>query len=475
MTRAAIPFALPQESGLSELGGAQALAANVLVDKNGVIMRRPGLKASSLYSDQLDSDGLDAVYVTASDAVYAIGGTELARRVFRVTGGFLELTADPAAAKIAGSGRPVIAETEAMLAIATGVKPRKILLSDDSLSLLANAPASCTHIIAQSSRLLINDTSSRGLIWYSDQALGSSTTGHETWSGLNTGFFSHEARPDPLLALHENTNEVFGFGSSSLQVWSPDSVTAYSPAATREYGLGATHSVIKREQSFYFLDIQRRFVVSDGRSNEVLSAPIQKALNALTTVSDCWGFWYHEGIGDCLVWVFPTERRCFVYQVGRGWGEWFGWNVDNWGPLNLSCAAQRPYLGQRLVGTLDGKLAQLTQDAQDDLGETITADIRTGFVNQGTDSLKHSLAVWVDLRRGTTSATPEPVAWLSYRDDPGGAWSRVPIRLGSTNDTRSVVRLPGFGTYRRRQWRFEFSESDLQLVSVEEEYEVSEV
>lgn len=475
MTRAAIPFALPQESGYSELGGAQAFAANVMVDKNGVVTRRPGLGASSLYDGVIDSEGLSAVHVTASDAVYAVGGGALNKRIYRLTGSFRDLTGDPDVGQLYGSGRPVIAETEAMLAMTAGNSPLKVLFSDDSVSALANVPAECTHIIAQNSRLLINDNSSKGLVWYSGQALGSSTTGHETWTGLSTGFFSHEARPDPMLALHENTNEVFGFGSSSLQVWNPDAQTAYAASATREYGTSARYSVVKREQSFYWLDQRKRFVVSDGRSAEVISGAIQQSLNDISTVMDAWGFWFHEGIADCLVWVFPTARRCFAYQIGRGWSEWFGLAGANWGRINLGCVAERPYGGKTLAGTLDGRVALLTRSSQTDLGESVTADIRTGFLNNGTDAIKHCLSVTMNLRRGTTSGSTSPVAWLSYRDGPGEAWRRVAVSLGSTNQALSVVRLPGFGTYRRRQWRFEFSESDLELVSAEEEFTVNEV
>lgn len=475
MSRAAIPFALPQESGYSDLGGAMPLSANTMVDKNGVITRRPGLLASPLNADVVDADGLSGIYVTSSDRVYAVGNGAAKKNIYRLTGAFRNLTGEVGASKLYGANRPVFAETEAMLTLTAGTAPLKVLFADDSVSELENVPSECTHIIAQNSRLLVNDIASKGLIWFSGQALGSSIEGHETWSGLTAGFFSHEARPDPVMALHENTNEVFGFGSSSLQVWSPDAQSAYAASATREYGTGAPYSIIKREQSFYWLDQRKRFVVSDGRSAEVVSGAIQQTLNDLDVVSDAWGFWFHEGVADCLVWVFPTASRCFSYQIGRGWSEWFGSVDSNWGRLNLGCVAERPYGGKTLVGTLDGKVASLTRSAQTDLGETIVAEVRTGFVNNGSDAIKHCLSVTVNLRRGTTSGSTSPVAWLSYRDGPSETWRRVAISLGSTNQALSVVRLPGFGTYRRRQWRFEFSESDLELVSAEEEFTINEV
>jgi len=248
----------------------------------------------------------------------------------------------------------------------------------------------------------------------------------------------------------------------------------YAPGTTREYGIAAPYSVIKREQAFAWLDHQRRVVLSDGRSAQVISQDIQATLDAMLTVLDAWGFWFFEGVADVLVWVFPTEKRTLVYQVGRGWSEWLGWRGGNWAPTNISAVSGRPLGGERLVGTLDGKLARLTLAAQDDLGELVNAVIRTGFQNQGSDVRKHSQSVTLVLLRGTTNTTPEPVAWLSWRDEPDGPWVRLPVLLGGSNSKECVVRLAGLGTYRRRQWRWEFSAADLELVSAEEEFSVSD-
>jgi hypothetical protein len=82
--------------------------------------------------------------------------------------------------------------------------------------------------------------------------------------------------------------------------------------------------------------------------------------------------------------------------------------------------------------------------------------------------------VRLSLRRGTTTATPGPHALLSFRDRPG-AWSApIQISLGDSGDSEVVVSLYSLGVYRRRQWRFEFSDTSvaLALVSVTETYDV---
>jgi hypothetical protein len=112
--------------------------------------------------------------------------------------------------------------------------------------------------------------------------------------------------------------------------------------------------------------------------------------------------------------------------------------------------------------------------SQTDLGEPIRAYVESGYINHDTDTYKHCTHVRVTLKRGTTSSEDEPQAWLKWRDRPGPYLSQVQIRLGRSAESEPVVQLDSLGTYRRRQWAFEFSGSEeLSLVSVTEEFELS--
>lgn len=462
--------------GDSELGGATQQAFNVTVDGGGVVRRRPCLTSSSLAPETAVFGGeVTGLYVSDSSEVYAVEGAAALRKVYRVTPSGLTELGEPL---LAGGKRPTFAETEAILAIAAGGAPLKVVFPGGvgALSAIGGGPPDSTHVIAHGARLLSNNTAAKGRVNYSGQAAGSSYAGHEVWNSVagGSGFFEAEARPDRLVALHENTNELFLFGTSTLQVWVPDATYRYVPGATREFGCSAPYSIVKKDQAFAWLDHTRRFVMSDGRTYETISSSIQQTLNDMSTVDDCFGFWFREGPVDALVWVFPTDGRTFAFQIGGGWSTWAGWAGTNWAAFNVRSHFLVPGSATNLVGTIDGKVGRLSRGASSDYGADVVARVRTGFVNRGTSSIKQCMQLLVKLRRGAATSS---VAHLRWRDRPDSPWdAQIPIDLGDYSDREFVVPLRSLGTYRERQWEFEFSgDPTLELVGAEEDFYVTGV
>ena len=472
-----IPFVDRQRSGLESLAGGSPVAHNVVVDETGAAMRRPGLQVYSGATDSVvDSDGIGAITTTPDGKLWAVGGGALKANLYRVTStGARMLTGRSPQLALASGSRPVLAKTEGLIVIAAGSRPQKIVLATEESAKLGGAPPRSTHIAAQSSRLISNNTDVQSRVNYSGIATGGATSGHEDWTaGSGTGgFFSAEARPDPVVAVAENTNELWVWGTTSVQVFVPDPQAVFAAATTREYGLLAPYSVINRDQQFAWFDHRRRFVVSDGRTYEVISTPIQRTLDELTIVTDCFGYRVHLGPVDVLVWTFPTDGRTFVFQSGL-WGQWSGWD-GNWTAFPALCHYQDPNTGKNLVGDGDGKISELSLSSETDRGSTIRAYVQTGFLNRDTDKVKHCQAVHIAMRRGETTGDTAPQAWVGFRDAPGASWRRIPVSLGSVGQREPVVTLRSLGTYRRREWYFEFSGSEqLALASATEEYEVGD-
>lgn len=474
MPQKPIVFAPIQQSGWEQLGGAPGPAINVVIDGRGVVRRRPALQAvPGLPSGVIDSTGLSVVHATLGGDVYAVGSSPGARNVYRLT-----TSSDQIAGFVPGTLRPRVAETEALLVFAGGAAMRKLELLDPlgGVSSLGGSPPVASHVIANASRLLGNDmVVDRSKVRYSEPSLGTASyTGHETWNfgGTGTsGFFSAEARPDPVVALGETTNETFVFGSTNVQVYLPDAQRVFAPATTREYGCAAPYSPVKADQSYAWIDHMRRIVISDGRGFEVISKEIQQVLNSMATVSDAFGYRVHVGPVDALVWTFPTDGRTLAYQRGGGWGTWMSRSGGNWSRFVANCHHHDPNNDRNLVGTTTGKVAQLVMGEDDDLGETIVASVETGYLDRGTTSLKHCKAVYVTVKRGQTAV--EETAHLRYSDEPGRWSDPIEVRLGVAGDTYPVVPFRSLGTYRRRAWKFEFSgTSDLALVEVLEDFDV---
>jgi hypothetical protein len=486
MTQAAIDFGNKQSTGLETLGGAPGVAVNVVVDSTGTVYRRPGIEAAPGVFSTGITTAISGIYGTLDGNVYAVDSAPGFRNIYRVTGvAATPLGAATSDATLTGSARPIFAETQLLLVIAGGDRMQKVVLSTFASTKLGGEPPYASHVVANSSRLVgnianvnYNNTFDKSVVRFSDIANGNASyAGMEVWTeGLGTaGHFSAEADPDPVLALVANTNEVFCFGDSSLQIFSPDPSAVYSPTVTRELGIAAPYSPIKVNGQVGWLDNLRRFVLSDGRSEQVLSDPIAKVLDDIDVANDCYGYRPNLGWLDAMVWTFPTDGRTFAFQKDAAWSEWLGWDdgTNNFTEFPVTCHHLPTLAHDNLVGLNNGKIGRLSLDATTDFGTKIVARVDTGYLSRGTDARKHCKCVRVALKRGQTSSSTEPVAYLMWRDQPG-AWSApLEISLGGIGDTEPVLEFRSLGTYRRRQWRFEFSGSEaLGLVSVTEEFDV---
>jgi hypothetical protein len=472
----AIPFTNQQASGVEPLAGAGVVSMNVVADPSGSVTRRPGIMAYPVAPESaVNNAGIEGLFAT-DDGVLLAASTGPGRVLYEINGG----SALTLQTNLPGTGRPVFAQTEMLVTMSGGREILKYVRADHSVALLGGNPPLASHVIAHASRLLANDTQvNKTAVRYSSTFIGDTDySGAENWSfAPPAGYITAEARPDNVVAVHENTNNVFVFGQGTLQVYGPDASAVYLPEATREYGCGAPYSVIKQDQAFAWLDQYQRFVVSDGRSIKVISDPISKTLNTMETYSDCYGYRVITGNIDCLVWTFPTDGRTFVYQSGSGWGQWSGWDAATTGfaPFSVLSHHLRQDTDVNVVGTTDGFIGELSVNALTDLGVPIKAYIETGYVSRGTDQKKHCQCVRFALRRGTVTGGTGPQAFFSYRDQPGPWEPSIPIDLGRSGDTHPVLEFRSLGTYRRRQWRFEFTGTEeLVLVSASEDFEVLE-
>jgi len=476
MAQERIPFIPAEEQSASELAGAGREAFNVVVDGRGCVRRRPGIAAYGTGA-VIDPDGLSGVHVTSNNEIFVVGASSGTRSVYRVTeGGHVDLPD-----RVTGGLVPTFAETQRILAIAAGRDILRVDLNDYSATNLGGNPPKSTHVIAHAARLLClnsGQADSKNRISYSSVQNGDSYAGHELWNGdggSDSGFFEANARPDPNRALWENTNEVFVFGRSNLQVFTTDPRFRYVPSATRDWGISAPYSVIKSDQSFGWLDDKRRFVFSDAREFEPIGLAMKGEIDDMENVEDCVGYRLSLGQVDVLCWAFPSAGRTLTYQSGVGWGRWASWDEDgaNWKTFPVRGLA-RLANGTHLVALANGQLGQMSFSTPTDLGDKINASITTGFIDHNTGNIKDCTEVQLIIRRGQLAPSQEPIGWLEWRDDLGVFRRSAPVRFGSTSDRETVVRFYSLGTYRQRQWRFVFSHAahDFQLAAVHETFEV---
>lgn len=481
-----IPFGPAEAGGLEELAGASPAAFNIVVEPDsGAVRRRPGIRASSLVmSDVVDSHGLSGIYAVDSGQIYAVQAQNPvgpSRTIYKVgPTGSLALGLGLGDATLLGFARPTFAESEMLLVIAGGDRIQKVELATDVSAHLGGDPPMATHIVANASRLLANDVLvDKTKVDYSDIAQGTVTyAGFESWApgpGTTAGFFTAEASPDPVVAIAQNTNEVYVFGSKTVQVFSSDPTLVFAPVATREYGCLAPYSVVKIDGVFAWLDHLKRFVEGDGRTMTPISENIKRVVDSMETATDCFGYRPILGFMDAAVWTFPSDGRTFCFQKGAAWSQWTGWDdtTNNHTPFTVTAHAMAGPVN--LVATSDGRIGELSFEAFTDLGTRIDAFVQTGYLNRGTDNRKLCRRVRIAMKRGTSPLSPGPLALLKWRDQPGPWDGEYLIDCGASGDTEIVVDIPSLGVYRRRQWAFEFADtSEIVLVGVTEDFDVLE-
>lgn len=528
MPVAPIPFGPSLETSSEPISGASSEAYNVILDARGTLRKRPGLVAYTgvAPATAVDASGVLGLYLTEAKVahtsgthtvsgmhpgvLYAVGATVNAsggghnagRNVYRIAGGSATLVgtgasdqdrlATPAAIATTRYPRPVFAETEALLVIAGGAEVGKVDIRPETfsapnfttnadyqeMSFLGGCPPLASHIFGNSSRLSANDTQlDQTKLRFSDISQGIvDFSGHETWSPSpgSAGFYTAEARPDSIVAAYENTNDIYVFGRTSLQLFSPDTSVTFAPSVTREVGCLAAYSPVKVDDRFVWLDHLTRIIISDGREWEDVGKPVQATLDDLATPSDCYGYRFTESFADCVVFRFESDSETLVLQPGIGWCRWalHSAGTDSFTMFPVVSHVLRQDGGLNVVGLSDGTIRLLTLDAETDLGAAIVAYSRTGFLDRESNNRKQTTAVHLALKR-EPELSRNVVCYLEWRDDLSSEWNEVAIELSADDgDLSPVIPLYSLGVYRRRQWRFRFPDSKgLFLVKATETFE----
>lgn len=458
-----LPINVGQASGLEELTGAAPPAVNVISEpgEKGALRLRPGLStwedfpatipnASAIIGMQEWNGHL--VYVTADRKIWEMP----------IPGVVNAISDSTAATQLDGSAPPVFAKTVSRLIIAGGGLLQKWAGPPNLAVRLGGSPAPplCTHVIAIAKRLVVNvyGPASSGIMQWTDA--GVDGVADPDWPLLN--FEEAEARADPLLALRENTNEAFGFGSETLQVFSPDPNLILASGRTVTIGVGAPYSVLSLDEqgAFAFLDSRKQIQVTDGRQAQPISDPIAATLDGIETVSDCWSFRAKIGPWDFWAFVFPTEGRTFVFESkGKRWFEQRSFEQGAWKPWAPTSYFYWADKKLHLIGLSTGQIVKLDATATTDVGQAIKAQVILGFDDYGNDELKMCTKLRLTMRRGLGTGAISPVVEVSWRDDLGAFCTPKRFSIGRMGESSSFAEERVLGQpFHKRQWKFEVTD-----------------
>lgn len=480
-----IVFGLGGAPALEQIGGAPPLSINMLRDgdRTNYLRLFPGTSAWSDFPTTIPAASEITGITDYAGKIYYMSADRYLR-VVDAPGTVTALSTATATTQLAGTARPVFAKTNTRLWIAGGRELSYWVKGDATMSQLASSNVNrTTHIIANDTRLLAPDLDNPDEVLYTDRnILGSEATHLTGWAALNA--IRAEARPDDLVAIHENSSEVFLFGKETLQVVAPDPTVAYAAVNSVNVGCGAPYSIISvfDEGSFAWLTNDREIALADGRSVTYLSRPdMTSTLRAVSTVSDCVGYRVKIRNWDILLWLFPTAGKAYAYErQTKTWFQPSGYDTAAGTFAKLPMTAYHYWAEKdvHLVGLATGDIVKLDTAAAQFAGQPVIGESISGFENAGIEaSPKQTLQVTVPMQRGlgTYGQAIPPYVELYYRDAPG-AWSQpYHLSLGASEDQAPQFRKRMIGRpYKRRQWRMLVG-SGTTAVSIGPMQEVAEI
>lgn len=374
------------------------------------------------------------------------------------------LSTSTASTQLAGAMRPTFAEDSTGVLIAGGGYISKWSPGTAAATQITAgaAPLHATHVAVLGQRAIATDTTNpanQGGFFWSDLGAGNDTV----WSALS--FATADARTDPVLALYENTSELFVFGATTLQVYaiSTDPLVPYAPAVTANVGLIAPYSVTRIDNQFAFIDETRRIVLSDGRQVQDITGPIQSELRMLSSVSDAWGWRERHDRWDLLCFHFPASQKTYEYDLKRQ--TWSvrakydpaeGINVD----MPIAAYSYNERQNRHMFWRSDVATGGFYLDSASTVdydGAAILCERWCGLSDYGSPNRKRSRAIRAYLKTGTSTATPGAIE-VSVSDD-GRPWSNwVQMSIGNpSSGTQTWADAYLGGVFVRRRARFRYA------------------
>ncbi len=326
------------------------------------------------------------------------------------------------------------------------------------------APIDATHIAFLDSYAVALRANSQQFEW-------SEVNNPDSWLGE---YAQAESRPDKSVALHSHFGELFIPGTATTEKWTTSGNIAIPyqriQGATSERGCSAPYSVVQIDNTYYYLDNERRVVRMAGNTPQVISNPYDKDFQALGVVSDAIGMGVNANGMTLYILTFPTAQRTFLYDYKLDyWGEWSWWNAtnverDHW--LGR-CGCYFDTWNKYLVGSrVDGKIYIVDSSYSTDEGLPVVSELWTARIDWGTNKRKSSNKLKIRVKRGIGSG----VLYIYHRDNGASTWGTPrKIDLGGLGDTESVKTFRHLGTYTDRQWRFVCTGA-MTLISAEEDF-----
>lgn len=349
--------------------------------------------------------------------------------------------------QLEGTNRPVFASDGSYLAIAGGGTPLRWAgtgVTED----LAGSPPDTTHISYLDGYWILHLTDDQEFRW-----AGPTSVSREVWSSAN--FFAAEGLPDNVKAQEVLLRELYAFGENSTEIFQNfgSASTPFRRTFFLESGIVAPYSLIKADNTLFWLDHNRDFVRMEGRTPVIKSQAIAREVKRLTTVDDCFASKIEIEGHYLIVWTFPTEQISYAYDYRRSeWGMWDTFVDGESDRLDINSYVYIPEWNRHLVGSAaSGAIYSLSFDNKTD-NSNVFRRTRTMQYDHGTSSRKRSNYYLFHIKKNVaTATTTNPVFQVRVNDDNKGWSAPQLVPMGILGGDHTPVRVRLGGIYRKRQ------------------------
>jgi hypothetical protein len=461
-----LPIHKPPSQNTDELGlkGFGAQLYDGYIDPMGNIVRRPGLVE---LADVGTSAAIDGLYWWDEEEIALVVSNAETHKITKSDGTNAQITGD----YFEKGTRPIFANYHPTIYAANGGKIISVTTSAVTEMADTDAPQTVTHVAALDTYLLANEVDT-GKMHYSYVAAPTD------WRGY---YITAEAQYDNVVAMAVADMEINLVGKRSWEVWRNDGDTPFSRELQGyvERGTISPYSLTRCNNIWYWLDQYRQVCRLEGRTPVVVSASLQKYLNAFSQVTDALGDYVMINGIPFYVLTFKGEGETIALDLQSGaWYNWGYWDINNavhnhW---RGNCACVCPAWNMVLIGDhSNGKVYYLDADVYTDNDGTLKTLVRTEHINHGTES-KRKFCRRLVLRVKRTNVANAAAAvsmYCRYRDDGKTSWvTEKEITLGQVGDTEFIGKVNMLGSYHSRQWEFYVTGSAaLMIASIEETFD----
>jgi hypothetical protein len=453
---------LPINSPLSENVDDVALGDNrvsersdIYLDEEGAINKRPGSDLQTADTDFAAGAKVQSGFewIRKGWLIFVSGGVIYVKKALELSPVALTgATLDP--------NNPVtFADNGTQLVMANG---GKMVYTTDGATAIevtdANAPTTVSFVAHINGFILALDDGTQN-IFNSD--LDDATA----WGASQ--FFTAESNPDKALSMDTDDALIYVWGEKTLEIWYPDGSADITPFSRQDViprGIIAKHSIVRANNTWYWLNEERRLVYLNGAIAQSVSLPFDKAHHDLTTISDAESYLLTIQGRYFIVINFPTENRTHVYDIMLNqwyrWGYWDNRSAELDRPI-WNCIVYMQAWGKHFAGSrLGDDLLIIDADTEDDNGRQIRPEEITGWITFGTTVMKKLPKLRLVLKRGavmldTSDLTVKPTLIMQIRRDGRSEWgNQYEIDLGQLGDTYMFAEILRLGQARSIQFRF---------------------